>query len=148
MAAVRTPVLRTAPQSRLSRPARRLGVATALLIAASGVGGAVSVRLGMNTRAEAWSSAATLAVPWPMLLVQAPAGLLAVAGRRPRAMAGAVVLLLGATASAVSGFFDGQFAKEGLPGRYVALQSGLVLLAAATAVLSALRLSELLREQR
>ena len=144
MAAART----TAPRSRLSRPARRLGVATALLIAASVVGGAVSVQLGINTWAEAWSSAATLAAPWPMLLVQATAGLLAVAGRRPWAMAGAVVLLLGATASAISGFFDGQFAKDGLPGGYVALQSGFVLLAAATAVLSALRLAELLRDRR
>ena len=50
-------------------PARLVGVAGAALIASSLVGGAASVLAGENTWANAWSAEATLAAPWPMLLL-------------------------------------------------------------------------------
>jgi len=125
--------------------ARRLGIGAGLLLACSGVGGVVSVQLGANTWSDAWSSTATLAAPWPMIAVQATAAVLAVVGRRPWAVAGAAVLLLGASLSAVSGFFDGQFGSAGLSPAYVGLQAALISTAAAVAVLAGLRLRELLR---
>ena len=62
--------------------ARAVGAAGAALVAASLVGGAVSVAAGTNTWATAWTSQATLAAPWPMLLVQAGATVAAVQSRR------------------------------------------------------------------
>jgi hypothetical protein len=136
----------TAVSTRPSPTARRLGIGAAALLACSAVGGAVSVGLGANTWSDAWSSTATLAAPWPMIAVQGSAAVLAVTGRRPWAIGGSVVLLLGAGLSAVSGFFDGQFAKAGLSPLHVGLQTALVSTAGVVAVLAGLRLRELLRQ--
>jgi hypothetical protein len=135
-----------ATTTRRSPAARRLGIGAAALLAWSGVGGVVSVGLGANTWSDAWSSTATLAAPWPMIAVQGAAAVLAVTGRRPWAIGGAVVLLLGAGLSALSGFFDGQFAKAGLSPLHVGLQTALVSTAAVVAVLAGLRLRELVRQ--
>ena len=134
--------------ARLSRAARRLGVGAALLLAWSGIGGIVSVQLGVNTWADAWSASATLAAPWPMILVQLAAAAVAVFGRGWPAITGTAVLLLAAFLSAMSGFFDGQFAREGLSPTYVALQTALITTAAGVVVLAALRLRELVALRR
>ncbi len=128
----------------LSPAARRLGVGAALLLAWSGVGGIVSVQLGANTWSDAWGATATLAAPWPMVLAQLTTALLAVFGRRGWAVAGSALLLAGSFLSAISGFFDGQFARGDLSGAHVALQLALIGTASAVAVLAALRLRELL----
>ena len=134
--------------AQLSRAARRLGVGAALLLAWSGVGGVVSVQLGANTWADAWSASATLAAPWPMILVQLVAAALAVFGRGRPAITGAAILLLAAFLSAISGFFDGQLAREGLSPAYVMLQIALIVTAAGVVVLAALRLRELVALRR
>ncbi|WP_448624659.1 hypothetical protein [Geodermatophilus sp. URMC 64] len=131
--------------AHLSPAARRLGIGAAALLAWSGVGGAVSVGLGANTWSDAWSSTATLAAPWPMIAVQGSAAVLALTGRRPWAIAGSAVLFLAAGLSAMSGFFDGQFAKAGLSPVHVGLQTALISTAAVVAVLAGLRLRELIR---
>ena len=58
--------------------ARAVGAAGAALVAASLVGAAVSVAAGVNDWSTAWTGEATLAAPWPMLLVQAGATVAAV----------------------------------------------------------------------
>jgi hypothetical protein len=108
--------------------ARAVGVAGAALVAASLAGGAVSVAAGVNTWATAWSSQATLAAPWPMLLVQAGATV-AAAQRRWPALLGSTVLGLSAAVSGISGFFDGQLARPDLGTGYVAAQIGYVVVA-------------------
>jgi hypothetical protein len=111
------------------RSARVVGVAGAALVAASLVGGAVSVRTGVNTWSNAWSSAATLAAPWPMVLVQTAATVAAVSPRRRPAMVGAALLGLTAAVSGISGFFDGQLGRSDLGPEYVAAQVGYVVVA-------------------
>jgi len=73
---------------------RAVGVAGAALIGASLAGGAVSVLAGVNTWSNARTAEATLATPWPMLLLQTAATLAAVQRRRKVATAGAGVLAL------------------------------------------------------
>ncbi|MGY1723319.1 hypothetical protein [Blastococcus sp. SYSU DS0533] len=128
----------------LSPAARRLGVGAGLLLAWSAVGGIVSVQLGANTWSDAWGANATLAAPWPMVIVQLVAAHLAVLTVGRWAVAGSAVLLVGAFLSAISGFFDGQFARADLSAPYVVLQAALITTAAAVVVLSAFRLRELL----
>jgi hypothetical protein len=131
------------PRGFRSAAARRLGVGAAALVGVSLLGGAVSVWTGPNTWADAWTAEATLAAPWPMVLVQGGAAALAVRGRGRPALAGSGVLLLAALLSAVSGFFDGQLARADLGAGYVAMQLGVVVVAGTTAVLAAQRLREL-----
>ena len=141
-AAVAVPAPAAVPPAR--RP-RALAVAASALVAASAVGGAVSVALGENTWSDAWTAEATLAAPWPMLLVQAASAAAAVRGGRRTALAGSVVLGLAAALTGVSGFFDGQLGKEGLGPGYVAMQLVFVVLAAAVVVLSGRRVRALRR---
>lgn len=129
--------------TRLEPGARRLGIAGGALIACSVVGGMVSVLSDVNTWGSAWTAEATLAAPWPMLLVQ---GLATVATLRPRrlpAVAGAAVLGLSAAVAGISGFFDGQLGRFDLGGGYVTMQVVYVVVAWVTALLAALRLREL-----
>ena len=91
------PATATSTATRRSPAARRLAVGAGALIAWSGIGGVVSIRLGTNTWADAWSSTATLAAPWPMVVAQATAATLAVRGHGRWAVAGAAVLLVGAS---------------------------------------------------
>jgi phosphatidylserine synthase len=58
---------RILPLMGAGNSARAVGAAGVVLIAASLIGGAVSVVAGVNTWSTAWTSQATLAAPWPML---------------------------------------------------------------------------------
>jgi hypothetical protein len=112
------------------KSARAVGGAGAALVAASLVGGAVSVGAGVNSWSTAWSSQATLAAPWPMVLVQLGATVAAVQSRRrPAAIVGSSVLGLAAAVSGISGFFDGQLGRSDLGPGYVWAQVGYVAVA-------------------
>jgi hypothetical protein len=98
-------------------------------VAASLVGGAVSVAAGVNSWFTAWASQATLAAPWPMLLVQSCATVAAVQPQRWPATIGSTLLGLSAAVSGISGFFDGQLARPDLGVGYVTAQVGYVVVA-------------------
>lgn len=123
---------------------RAVGAAGSALVAASLVGGAASVAAGVNTWATAWTSQATLAAPWPMLLVQSAATAAAVQSRRRPAVIGSAVLGLSAAVSGISGFFDGQLARTDLGAGYVAAQVGYVVVAWLAVGVSGARLWALL----
>ena len=125
--------------------ARAAGVAGGVLIASSLVGGAVSVLTGVNTWANAWTAEATLAAPWPMLVLQAAATSAAVQRRRVVALVGAGLLAATAAVSGISGFFDGQLGREDLDTRHVVGQVVFVTVAWATVVIAAVRLWRLRR---
>ena len=126
--------------------ARAVAGAGAALVAASLVGGAVSVASGVNTWATAWSSQATLAAPWPMLLIQSGATVAAAQSKRWPAIIGSAVLGLSAAVSGISGFFDGQLARPGLGAGYVAAQVGYVVMAWLAVGCAAMRLWALRRQ--
>ena len=109
--------------------AEAVGVAGGALVAASLVGGAVSVVAGVNSWSTAWTSQATLAAPWPMLLVQSCATVAAVRSQPRPARIGSGLLLVSAALSGVSGFFDGQLARPDLGAGYVTAQVGYVVVA-------------------
>ncbi|MGY1682342.1 hypothetical protein [Geodermatophilus sp. SYSU D01176] len=114
---------------------RALGTATAGLLVIDGLGGSLAVALGHNAPADAWSGRAVAAAPVPMMAAQAAltAGAVRWPDRRGAVAAG---LLAGAcVVSALSGFFDGQFGKPGLPRTLVCVQ---VLLVAGTLGVGAL----------
>jgi hypothetical protein len=129
--------------TQLEPSARRLSLAGAALVGCSVVGGVVSVVSGVNTWGSAWSSEATLAAPWPMVLVLGLSTVAAVGPRRRPAIAGSLVLGLSAAISALSGFFDGQLGRSDLGAGYVAVQLVYVVVAGVTAVLAAARLRQL-----
>jgi len=72
--------------------ARLIGVAGAVLVASSLVGGVASVLAGTNTWADAWTAEATLAAPWPMLVLQTAATIAAVRPQRVAAVVGSSLL--------------------------------------------------------
>ena len=111
------------------KSARAVGIAGAALVAASLVGGAVSVLAGVNAWSTAWTSQATLAAPWPMLVVQSGATVAAVQAQRWPAVIGSALLGLSAALSGISGFFDGQLARPDLGAGYVTVQVGYVVVA-------------------
>lgn len=123
--------------------ARAIGVAGAALIGSSLAGGIASVLTGVNTWANAWTTDATLAAPWPMLLVQTAATCAAVQRRRSVAVAGSFVLGVSAAVAGISGFFDGQLARSDLGTWHVAGQICYVVVAWATAVVAGLRVWKL-----
>ncbi|HEX4977583.1 MAG TPA: hypothetical protein VFV40_06925 [Nocardioides sp.] len=98
-------------------------------------GGVVAVAADVNTPAEAWSSRALLAAPWPMVVGQVAlaVGAHRLAGTPRRVAAG--LLSAACLASAASGFFDGGLGNEKVPARLAPLQWTLV---GATAVVGAL----------
>jgi hypothetical protein len=100
------------------------------------VGGAVAIAADINTPAEAWSSRALLAAPWPMILAQV--GLAAAAYRWPgtRGRVAAGLLTTACLASAVSGFFDGGLGNDKVPDHLAPLQWTLVAATAAVGVLA------------
>jgi hypothetical protein len=120
--------------------AHAVGVTGAALVTASLAGGAASVAAGMNTWATAWTSQATLAAPWPMLLVQAGATVAAAQPRRRPALIGSTLLGVSAAVSGISGFFDGQLARPDLGAGYVVAQVGYVVVAWTTVAAAAYRL--------
>jgi hypothetical protein len=129
---------------------RTLAVAAAgaALVGSSLVGGVVSVLAGTSTWADAWTAEATLAAPWPMLLVQTAATLAAMSPRRAVTLCGAALLGLTAAVAGISGFFDGQLGRSDLSAWYVAAQIGYVVVAWATVVVAAIYLRSLLRGRR
>lgn len=109
--------------------ARAVAVGGGALVAASLVGGAASVAAGVNEWSTAWSSEATLAAPWPMLLVQTVGTVAAAQPSVWPAATGSVVLVLTGALSGISGFFDGQLARSDLGVPYVLAQAGYVVVA-------------------
>lgn len=109
-------------------------------MAASLLGGTVSVMVGVNTWSTAWTSEATLAAPWPMLLVQGLATGAAAQPRRWPARVGSVVLALSGAVSGISGFFDGQLGRTDLGPGYVLAQVGYVVVAWVAVACGLLRL--------
>ena len=133
---------------RNSPYAQATGVAGAALIVSSLVGGAASVLAGTNTWANAWTAEATLAAPWPMLLLQAAATVAAVQRRLPVARTGSVVLGLTAAIAGISGFFDGQLGREDLSTWHVVGQVVYVAVAWGSAVVAGLRVWNLRPSRR
>ena len=115
------------------RVGRLLALALAVVLATDVVGGLVDVAAGRTTLATAWSSAATLCAPWPMMAFQVVAFLLIRRGGRFSSGA-AVLLALACTVSLLSGFFDGQLGRADLGAGERAFQLWLL---AATGVLGA-----------
>lgn len=120
-----------------------MGVAGAALVGSSLVGGVLSVLAGTNTWADAWTAEATLAAPWPMLLVQTAATLAAISPRRAMSLGGTALLGLTAAVAGISGFFDGQLGRSDLSTWYVAAQFGYVVVAWATVVVAGMHLRTL-----
>jgi hypothetical protein len=120
---------RILPLMGAGNSARAVGAAGVALVAASLIGGAVSVVAGVNTWSTAWTSQATLAAPWPMLLIQAGATVAAVQSRRWLSTIGSAILGLSAALSGISGFFDGQLARSDLDGVYVMAQVSYIVVA-------------------
>jgi hypothetical protein len=118
----------------------------AALVASSLAGGALSVFSGTNTWGDAWTAEATLAAPWPMLLLQATSTVAAVQSRRRHAILGSGLLAVTAGVAGVSGFFDGQLGRPDLSAGYVAAQVGYVTVAWATVVVAVLRCHRVSRE--
>jgi hypothetical protein len=108
-----------------------LVVSMVVLLALDLIGGVIAVASDVNDWSEAWSGNARLAAPWPMILLQVSALVLAVGFRRPWAIVGGTILALACLVSGVSGFFDGAFAAAELGPGQVAFQ---VLLLGWTAV--------------
>ena len=129
----------------LDPSARPVGAAGGALIGASLLGGVVSVLTGVNTWANAWTAEATLAAPWPMLVLQAAATVAAVQRRRGVAMVGSGLLAATAVVSGISGFFDGQLGREDLGTGHVVGQVVFVTVAWATAIVAVVRLWRLRR---
>jgi hypothetical protein len=125
-----------------------VAVAGTALVGSSIVGGVVSVLAGTNTWSDAWTAKATLAAPWPMLLLQTAATLAAISPRRALSLGGTALLSLTAAVAGISGFFDGQLGRSDLSTWYVAVQIGYVLVAWATVVVAAMYLRSLLRGRR
>jgi hypothetical protein len=123
--------------------ARAVGIAGTALVGSSLLGGAVSVMAGTSTWANAWTADATLAAPWPMLVVQTAATVAAISRRRWLATAGSVVLGLTAAVAGISGFFDGQLGRDDLSTWHVVGQFAYVVVAWGTAVVAGLRLWKL-----
>ena len=112
---------------------RATGAAGAVLIGSSLLGGVVSVLAGTNTWASAWTADATLAAPWPMLVVQTAATWAAIQRRRSLALAGSALLGVTAAVAGVSGFFDGQLGRADLSAGMVAGQICYLVVAWSTA---------------
>ncbi len=128
--------------------ARAVAVGGGSLVAASLVGGAISVAAGVNSWSSAWTSEATLAAPWPMLLVQTAATVAAVQpGSRPAAI-GSIVLVVSGSVSGISGFFDGQLGRTDLGPGYVLAQVGYVVVAGLAVACAAYRLITVRRDGR
>jgi hypothetical protein len=123
--------------------ARATGVAGAALICGSLVGGVASVMAGTNIWANAWTADATLAAPWPMLVVQTAATCAAIQRRHSVARVGSVLLGVTAAVAGVSGFFDGQLGRADLSTWQVAAQVCYVIVAWGTAVVAGVRVWKL-----
>ena len=127
---------------------RATGAAGAALIGSSLLGGAASVLSGTNTWANAWTADATLAAPWPMLVVQTAATWAAIQRRRAVALAGSALLGVTAAVAGTSGFFDGQLGRADLSAGMVAGQICYLVVAWSTVLIAGLRVWGLRRLDR
>jgi hypothetical protein len=114
---------------------RQLLVGVACLVVVDAVGGVVAISQDINTPAEAWGSAALLAAPWPMVVVQVALAGAAYRWRDRRGATAAGLLSLACLVSAASGFFDGGLGNDEVPASVAPLQW---LLVGATAVVGVL----------
>ena len=119
--------------------ARRLVLAMGVLLVVDLVGGLLAVDADVNTWGEAWSGAALLAAPWPMILVQLLLTWLATRGDGRVAVVAASLLALACLVSAISGFFDGGLDNDRLSDGLVGYQVFLLAVTATLGVLAALR---------
>ena len=122
-------------------PADRIGAlltgALGVVVATDVVGGLIDVAAGRSTLGSAWGSGATLCAPLPMIVFQLVTVWLALRAGRRTARVAAGLLAAACLVSVVSGFFDGQLAREDLSGGEVAFQ---IWLLAVTGVLGVLAL--------
>ena len=125
------------------RPLHRLLVGTtAVLLATDLAGGLFEIAAGRNTVGTAWGSEATLCAPYPMILAQVLAVLVATRSSRIPGRVAAVLLALACFVSFLSGFFDGQLGRADLGAFDLAFQwwlLGLTALLGCLAVLSLFR---------
>ena len=105
------------------------------------VGAAWAVSSGVNSPAEAFSSSARMAAPWPMILLQVIMTLAAWRAAGMKATIASGLLAIACLLSAISGFFDGALAAPGLSQAQVAFQ---YLLISWTALVGALAIARLL----
>src|SRR5688572_10287534 len=89
-------------------------------------GAAWAVSSGVNSAAEAFSSSAKMAAPWPMILFQVLMTVAAWRAAKKWAMTALVLLAVACLISAISGFFDGGLSAAGLSRSQVTLQYVLV----------------------
>lgn len=134
-ASLRT-ALRTAPP---------LAVAVAGLVLTDIVGGLLAVASGLNTRAEAWGSAALLAAPLPMIGAQVLLTWLALRLHSRWAALPAGLLAVACLVSVVSGFFDGGLGHAGIGPGLAAYQLLLLAVTGLVGVLAAARARAVLR---
>ncbi len=125
---------------------RELAVGVSALLALDLIGGAVAVRSGVNRPSEAWSGKATLAAPLPMMAAQSVLAVAAIRRRGRIAAAASGLLAVACAVSGVSGFFDGQLGRRGLPALLVGFQVLLVAATLVVGVLAAARSIRLLRD--
>lgn len=126
---------------------RAVALGGGALVAASLVGGVISVAAGVNSWSTAWTSEATLAAPWPMLLVQTAGTVAATqSGRHPAAI-GSVVLMISGLISGISGFFDDQLGRTDLGPGYVVAQVGYVVVAGLAVASGGFRLTAIRRRR-
>jgi hypothetical protein len=112
--------------ARHDRGGQQLLIGVGVLLGLDVVGGLLAIANDVNTPAEAWSSKATLAAPVPMIAAQAVLAGAAAYWPDRRGAAAAGVLATACVVSGVSGFFDGQFGRLGLPRPLIAFQAALV----------------------
>lgn len=122
-------------------------VAGAAVVAAGVAGGVLAIATHLNTAAEAFSSKAELATPWPALLLQV-AGVLAVLRWRDwRGITGAsLIALTGLLALAALG--DDETFKNGLPGWALAVQAVVIVVSVAAVIPCLAHIRAILRERR
>ena len=129
----------------IDRTGRVLGLATAGLLLLDGVGGSLAVASGWNTPAEAWGGRAVAAAPAPVMAAQATLAAAAVRWTDRRGGVAAGLLAAVCVVSAVSGFFDGQLGKPGLPRHLLGVQLLLVGATSGVGVAAAARARRLRR---
>ena len=129
-------VTRTVPRARRSALVAALGV----VLVTDLVGGLIDVGAGRSSLGTAWSSAATLCAPWPMVVFQVVAVLALRRGGRLGRVAG-VLLALACAVSLASGFFDGQLARADLSAGEVAFQVWLLVATGGLGVAAVLALA-------
>ena len=132
-------------RQRLSAVSRRLVVAVGALISTDLAGGVLSIAAGLKAWETAWSSAALLAAPMPMMLGQILLTWLSVRTDRRWAAWAAGLLAVACAASILSGFFDGGLRNSALSPALFGFQLFLLAITAVVGVLAGARTVEIVR---